>query len=63
AEPQAKVSTAVIPAALSAATRGPLVHRDICIPPVTSQPSMHSGDTGFWLAASIQQAPQPGLGR
>src|ERR1700744_6145845 len=28
AEPLAKVSTAVIPAALSAATMGPLVHRD-----------------------------------
>src|SRR5271156_589911 len=35
AEPLANVSTAVIPAALSAATRGPSVHRDICIPPVT----------------------------
>src|ERR1700722_19142857 len=47
AEPLAKVSTAVIPAALSAATIGPLVHRDIVTPPVTFSPSMHSGYASF----------------
>ena len=35
AEPQANVRAAVIPAALSAATRRLTVRRDICIPPVT----------------------------
>src|ERR1700737_3676269 len=50
AEPQAKVSTAVIPAAVSAATRGPLVHRDIYI-------SLQSRLNPVCIAASPASGP------